>query len=42
MNNGPELLEKLKSLSHSSFVQLLFLKLTAIFAPNGISDLAIP
>ena len=36
INNGPELLVKLKSLSHSSFVQIFsFLKLVAIFAPMG-------
>lgn len=36
MNKGPELLVKLKSLSHSSFVQIFsFLKLVAIFAPMG-------
>ena len=36
MNKGPELLVKLKSLSHSFLVQILFfLKLEAIFAPTG-------
>ena len=36
INKGPELLVKLKSLSHSSFVQICsFLKLVAIFAPIG-------
>ena len=36
MNKGPELLVKLKSLSHSSLVQICsFLKLVAILAPIG-------
>ena len=36
INKGPELLVKLKSLSHSSFVQIFsFLKLVAILAPMG-------
>ena len=36
INKGPELFVKLKSLSHSSFVQIFsFLKLVAIFAPIG-------
>ena len=36
INKGPELLVKLKSLSHSSFVQILsFLKFVAILAPIG-------
>ena len=36
INKGPELFVKLKSLSHSSFVQIFsFLKLVAILAPMG-------
>lgn len=36
INKGPELLVKLRSLSHSSLEQILFfLKLEAIFAPTG-------
>ncbi len=36
INNGPELLVKLRSLSHSSFESILFdLNEVAIFAPIG-------